>query len=151
LTVYRKILVPLDGSGRAENILRHVEGLALSLRSKVVFLQVVRPVIVMEGYKTISAEGSRRQSHRALDEALKYLAGIEGEFREKGIETETISEIGPVVSTIISIAQRENVDLIAMASHGRGGVSRAFYGSVSSGVLNQVDRPLLLIRSRREP
>jgi nucleotide-binding universal stress UspA family protein len=60
------------------------------------------------------------------------------------------SEVGPVVSTILCVAQREAVDLIAMASHGRSGLSRAFYGSVAAGVLNQVDRPMLLIRARSE-
>jgi nucleotide-binding universal stress UspA family protein len=53
-----------------------------------------------------------------------------------------------VVETVISVAQRENADLIAMASHGRSGMSRVFYGSVAAGVLQQIDRPMLLIRSR---
>ena len=148
--MYQKILVPLDGSSRAERILRHVEEIALQHRSKIIFLQVVRPIIVMDGYKTIQPEESLAGSRRAIDEAQAYLAIVEGEFREKGIETKRIAEIGPVVSTILGVAQREAVDLIAMASHGRSGLSRAFYGSVAAGVLNQVDRPLLLIRARSE-
>ncbi len=47
-------------------------------------------------------------------------------------------------------AQKDNVDLIAMTSHGGGALSRVFYGRVASGVLNRVDRPLLLIRTRKE-
>lgn len=148
--MYKKILVPLDGSSRAERILRHVEEVALQHRSKIIFLQVVRPVIIMDGYKTIQPEESLSGSRRAIDEAQAYLAVVEGEFREKGFETKRFAEIGPVVSTILSVAQREAVDLIAMASHGRSGLSRAFYGSVAAGVLNQVDRPLLLIRARSE-
>jgi nucleotide-binding universal stress UspA family protein len=46
------------------------------------------------------------------------------------------------------VADREQADLIAMASHGRTGLARVFYGSVASGVLNQADRPLLLIRTQ---
>jgi nucleotide-binding universal stress UspA family protein len=57
-------------------------------------------------------------------------------------------ESGNVVETIIRVAAEESADLIAMASHGRGGLSRVFYGSVAAGTLQQVDRPLLLIRSR---
>ena len=53
-----------------------------------------------------------------------------------------------VVKAIIDAAERENADLVAMASHGRSGLSRAFYGSVAAGVLQRIDRPLLLIRSR---
>jgi nucleotide-binding universal stress UspA family protein len=54
---------------------------------------------------------------------------------------------GPIVEEIINIADRENVDLIAMASHGRTGLPRAFYGSVAAGILHRIDRPLLLVRS----
>ena len=46
------------------------------------------------------------------------------------------------------LAQEHAVDLIAMASHGRGGLSRVFYGSVAAGILQRIDRPLLLIRAR---
>jgi nucleotide-binding universal stress UspA family protein len=45
------------------------------------------------------------------------------------------------------VAQSEGVDLVAMASHGRSGLRRVFYGSVAAGVLNRIDRSLLLIRS----
>jgi nucleotide-binding universal stress UspA family protein len=55
---------------------------------------------------------------------------------------------GNVVAGIIDAANQESADLVAMASHGQGGVERAFYGSVAVGVLNRIDRPLLLIRSR---
>jgi len=46
-------------------------------------------------------------------------------------------------------AEQANADLIAIASHGRGGLARVFYGSVAAAILNQVDRPLLLVRSRK--
>jgi nucleotide-binding universal stress UspA family protein len=54
-----------------------------------------------------------------------------------------------VVDTIIQTAKEHAVDLVAMASHGRTGLERVFYGSVAAGVLQSVDRPLLLVRSRR--
>ncbi|MEJ2012567.1 MAG: universal stress protein [Anaerolineales bacterium] len=98
--MFEKILVPLDGSARAEAILPTVESLAL-------------------------------------------------EFREKGVETETVLAQGSVVETIIQTAVEHDVELIAMASHGRTGLQRVFYGSVAAGVLQSVDRPLLLVRSRR--
>jgi nucleotide-binding universal stress UspA family protein len=46
------------------------------------------------------------------------------------------------------VAARQGADLIAMTSHGRGGLPRVFYGSVAASVLQRVDRPLLLVRSR---
>jgi len=146
--MYKKILVPLDGSERAEQILPHVEGLAEMNESEVVFLRIVRPTVISDGYKGILVDESRQEGERQVADALAYLSGIEEEWRKKGIATKKISEIGSIVSSIIKVAQQEAVDLIAMASHGRGGISRVFYGSVAAGVLQAVDRPLLLIRAR---
>ncbi len=146
--MYKKILVPLDGSGRAEKILPHVENLAKVNGSEVVFLKVVQPIIISDGYKGILVDESRGESRRKVDNALEYLSGIEDKFNKVGITTDKISMIGSIVTTIIEVSKNESMDLIAMASHGRSGLSRVFYGSVAAGVLNAVDRPLLLIRSR---
>jgi nucleotide-binding universal stress UspA family protein len=51
------------------------------------------------------------------------------------------------VASILAVADRENVDLVAMASHGRSGLGRVFYGSVAAGVLHATNRPLLLVRA----
>ena len=148
--MYKKILVPLDGSRRAEKILTHVEHLAKANQSEVVFLKVVQPIIITDGYKGILIDESRGESQRKVDSSLEYLAGIEEQFNKIGITTDKISMIGSIVITIIEVSQNENIDLIAMASHGRSGLSRVFYGSVAAGVLNSIDRPLLLIRSRND-
>ena len=144
--MYRKILVPLDGSKRAERILPHVEELAKRYKAKVIFLQVIE-------YKTTATtEAGFVLSNQEFDlvkkQAETHLAGIQGEFREKNIESKIYVIYGPVVEVIINTAALEGVDLIALASHGRGGLSRVFYGSVAAGLLHRVDRPLLIIRSR---
>ena len=54
---------------------------------------------------------------------------------------------GQVVPSIVDLAEREKVDLVAMASHGRSGLSRFYYGSVAAGVLHRIERPLLIVRS----
>ena len=145
--MYNTILVPLDGSKRAERILSHVEELARRLQARIVFLQVVEPTYdVMDPHGTVMDINIELMEKRER-EAETYLAGLQGEFEDRGIQTRTFVEKGPVVSTIIQVAEREGVDLIAMASHGRTGLSRVFYGSVAAGVLHQVDRPLLLIRA----
>lgn len=146
--MYKKILVPLDGSSRAEQILPHVEELALNFGAKVIFLQVIEPEHTYPGPAQVEYNLEMMQ-HREKD-AEQYLAAKRGVFREKGIKTQVRIEHGGIASTIHNVAQGEDVDLIAMASHGRGGLARVFYGSVASAVLQRVDRPLLLIRSRRE-
>ena len=148
--MYRTILVPLDGSKRAERILPHVEELAQRYSAVVIFLQVVEVnhhfIGPHESYVEIDMDTVKHQKM----EAESYLASWRGEFREKGINAKACVEQGPVVKKIIDVAEREDVDLIAMASHGRGGLSRVFYGSVAAGVLQQIDRPLLLVRSRQD-
>lgn len=89
----------------------------------------------------------QEQLERETKVAKTYLAGLKGEFREKGIEARVRVVHGPVVEAIITAAERENADLIAIASHGRNGVSRVFYGSVAAGILQRADRALLVIRS----
>jgi nucleotide-binding universal stress UspA family protein len=143
--MYKTILVPLDGSKRAERILPHVEGIAQYSKAEVIFLQVIESHHYYVGtYGTVS---NVDLSYDQEKEAKKYLSSLRGEFREKDINARFFIEKGPVVRRIIEVADRENVDLIAMASHGRTGLSHVFYGSVAAGVLHRIDRPLLLVRS----
>jgi nucleotide-binding universal stress UspA family protein len=152
--MYKTILVPLDGSARAEYILPHVENLAINYKAKVILLQVMEPLQIVNpsihvtDALTDTVKESLNDFNRRYEEINTYLSGRQGEFKEKGIDVRKFVEQGPVVETVISVAQRENADLIAMASHGRSGMSRVFYGSVAAGVLQQIDRPMLLIRSR---
>jgi nucleotide-binding universal stress UspA family protein len=146
--MYKSILTPLDGSKRAESILKHVEELARRFDAKVVFLQVIEPNNFIVGSETAFYAQYEEDMENKSKQAEVYLAGIKGEFREKGIESRERVVHGPIVDAIIAAAESENVDLIAIASHGRSGLSRVFYGSVAAGILNRADRPLLLIRSR---
>ena len=147
--MYKIILVPLDGSKRAERILRHVENLAFCFKSRVIFVQVVRPPR-MSSAEEYNMTIHLKEIEQRKKEAESYLSALKGEFREKGIDVRIRVAQGPVVRNIIKAAEREAAELIAMTSHGRTGLARAFYGSVAAGVLNQVDRPLLLIRSRAD-
>jgi len=147
--MYKTILVPLDGSKRAEAILPHVEELAQHYKSKIIFMQAIEPLPLVFG-----PEGDITLHQKELKERTNYvesyLTGIRGEFHEKGINAHIHVAHGPVVEGIIKVAEKEGVDLIALASHGRSGLSRVFYGSVAAGVLHRIDRPLLLIRSHAD-
>lgn len=145
--MYRRILVPLDGSERAEAILPYVEELARVHGSTIVFLQVIEPGATMVTPYEMAAYYDAELAERWAQEAKNYLEGLCQEFQEKELHSRCIVETGPVVRTIIEVAQRENADVIAMASHGRTGLGRVFYGSVAAGILQQADRPLLLVRA----
>ena len=146
--MYKKILVPLDGSERAEKILPHVEGLANCFGAQVVLLQIVELATPLVVDYDVSGGLIPDLILQTKDDANSYLATWKEKFTKKGIQTNTFVERGPVVDTIIKVAKAEGADLIAMASHGRSGLSHVFYGSVAIGVLHRADRPLLLIRSQ---
>ena len=153
--MYQTLLVPLDGSPRAENILPHVENLAMQFKSKVFFLQVVEPPLQFVNPSFYETTIQTDVIHEYLEdfkrkkeEISAYLAGIQEGFQKKGIDAGIFVEQGGVVETILSVAQRENADLIAIASHGRSGLSRVFYGSVAAGIMQKIDRPILIIRTR---
>jgi nucleotide-binding universal stress UspA family protein len=148
--MYKRILVPLDGSKRAETILPHVEQLAQRFEAEVIFLRVVEPppLMVTPGQPDMTLH--QQEVEQRTQEAELYLKAIEGEFQQLGINARIELGQGPVVEAIIAAAAQHEIDLIALASHGRSGLAQVFYGSVAAGVLHRVDRPLLLVRSQIE-
>jgi nucleotide-binding universal stress UspA family protein len=146
--MYKKILVPLDGSKRSEMILPHVQDLASRYQATVIFLMALEYTFAT-GVEGAFIEFNEKDFNRKQDEVKSYLKKIADKFTKEKIEAETRIASGPAVAAIIETASKDNVDLIAMTSHGGGSLSRVFYGSVASGVLNRVDRPLLVIRTRK--
>jgi nucleotide-binding universal stress UspA family protein len=145
--MYEKILVPLDGSKRAEMIRPHVRELASRFQSTVILIKVVDYIYAdATGESYISV--SQKNFNAKFEENEHYLDGVASKLRAKGITCKTLVVHGPVVEKIIEAASTEDVDLIAMTSHGYGGLTRIFYGSVAAGILNRVDRPLFIVRSR---
>ena len=145
--MYANILVPLDGSARAERILPYVEEISVKFGSRITLLQIVESAMTIVSPYDIAPYDAAEDTKRLAGEAHSYLSGLEGSFRCKHIDVRSIVESGPVVMTISDVAEREACDLIAMASHGRTGLTRVFYGSVAAGVLHRADRPLMLIRA----
>jgi nucleotide-binding universal stress UspA family protein len=145
--MYETILVPLDGSPRAEAILAYVEPMAQHLGSKLLLLRVVDPAALMTGLEGLPIDISRDLIHQEADESTRYLEALKGELTARNVSVRISVRYGAIVQAIIDAAEAEKADLIAMASHGRTGLARIFYGSVAAGVLHHVDRPLLIIRS----
>ena len=147
--MYKTILVPLDGSKRAEAILPHVEDVARSTGAAIVFLQVVEPPKIT-GYEGFDPGLYQNELEELTRQAKSYMDSQEDKFRKKGFDCRSRTDHGAIVRSILNAADAEKADLIAMASHGRGGLARVFYGSVAAGVLQRIDRPLLLIRAAFE-
>jgi nucleotide-binding universal stress UspA family protein len=147
--MYSTILVPLDGSKRAEAILPHVEQLAQRYGAKVIFFRVVEPPPLMVPPRQPDLNLHRQEVDRRTAEAEAYLKALVGEFQQLDIDARMELGQGAVVEAIIDAAARHGADLIALTSHGRSGLAQVFYGSVAAGVLQRVDRPLLLVRSQK--
>jgi nucleotide-binding universal stress UspA family protein len=145
--MYNTILVPLDGSKRAEAILPHVQDLAQRYGAVVILLRVVGEVPSTGSLDYVDIEVFRQELDRRTEAARAYLTSVQQRLAREGIDARIVVNDGPVVDAIIRTAEDEGADLIAIASHGRTGLRRVFYGSVAAGVLHRVDRPLLLVRS----
>ena len=149
--MYQTILVPLDGSKRAEAILSHVESIAKSNAAKVFFLKVEEEPIMLDRDEVIDVEKYHEvfEKQKALSQA--YLDGLQARFDESGIRAVTQLAFGSVVKAILNLASQTGTDLIAMATHGLSGLARVSYGSVAAGVLQAADIPILLIRNPGDP
>ncbi|MBK6328018.1 MAG: universal stress protein [Chloroflexi bacterium] len=147
--MYKKILVPLDGSDRAAAILPHVIDMAQCNQASVTLLQVIeREVVLVSPYDPLTSFEPENLIAQQITDAEAYLDAHCAHLQELGIAVQRLVKRGPVVETVIEIANEADVDLIAMASHGRSGLARVLFGSVATGVLQHARQPLLLIRSR---
>lgn len=145
--MYKTILVPLDGTKRAEAILPYVEDLLKqSHPSKAILLRVVEPE-----YSDPKLGWAYTQDYvnyeRVTKEAEEYLGTIQDKLRSKGLKAETYIANGSPVNGIVKSADHRNVDLIAMSSHGRTGLSKVLFGSVAADILHQVKQPVLIIHA----
>lgn len=147
--MYNKILVPLDGSKRAEAVLPHAMEMANRYGAEIIFLLVEELYVMLEWDEVVDLTKCQEKFDTRKKASESYLDQIKAEFRDKAIKTDTHVVYGPVVKSILSTAEEMDVDIIVMASHGLSGLPRTFYGSVTAGVLQKVDRPLLIIRTRR--
>jgi nucleotide-binding universal stress UspA family protein len=148
----RRVLVPLDGSRLGEGAVSHVETLAGSLGAEVVLLHIVDPLIVQPMYGPLLSyplpvpEGE--EAMRA--EAKAYLSGVEKTLSEKGLETTGEVLFGSPADQIIDFAERNDIDLIALSTHGRSGIGRWVFGSVTDKVLHAGDTAVLVIRPAKK-
>lgn len=140
--MYQRILVLLDGSKRAETILPQVESLAQQCGAAIILLEVLEPLThyaAAVAPDLIAAGAAQRTA-----EVRRYLCDLQEGLQLRGFTVRTIVKRGPVVETILGVAQEEAVDLIALASHGYTGLAHFLHGSVAAEILHRVQTPLLI-------
>jgi nucleotide-binding universal stress UspA family protein len=149
--LYKKVLVPLDGSKLAECVLPHVERLAESgMVKEIIMLRVCdSPSIIADYPETKNKTWDKhveRMTTNAQQACSLYIEDVEQSLKDKGFKVKAESSLGKPAEEIVNFANKSKVDLIIMASHGRSGVSRWAYGSVAEKVLRSSCIPVLLVK-----
>lgn len=136
-----RILIPLDGSELAAQALPHGVLQARRFGAGVVLLRVVEPTPapVAEWAAPEDLDASR-------ETAESYLAELKKALVAQGLDVECHTRMGPPAETLLAFARTEDIDLIAMSTHGRSGIGRWVYGSVADKVLRGAETPVFLVR-----
>ena len=146
--MYRKIMIPLDGSELAECVLPHVEAITNGCGvPEVVFVRVVEHVDLQPDWD-YAADKELRQSMDAeiRARAEDYLREIASRVNYQGAKVNTMVISGKAAESLSDYAQESDTDLIVIATHGRSGVSRWIWGSVADRLLRSSKVPVLMVR-----
>ncbi len=146
--MYKKILVPMDGSELAECVLPHVETIVKGCGvASVVFIRAVTEGVAGRRGPTFFTENEWKQIEaRSEAGAQEYLKGLTGKLHWGAVPVQGEVALGDAAATIADYADKNGIDLIVMATHGRSGLSRIAWGSVADRVLRSVKVPVLMVR-----
>lgn len=147
-----RILVPLDGSALAEEVLPLASAMARQLRGELALLRVVPPLVnqylVTENGTYVYEDDLKTI---VLRDARTYLRAVVQTLSERGVNAVPVLETGLPAEALLDYARATKADLIAMSTHGRGGLGRLAFGSVAHRVLLEAHVPVLLHRSGAQP
>jgi nucleotide-binding universal stress UspA family protein len=142
--VYKRALVPLDGSMAAESTIPFILQVAGPLDLDVTLLNVVVPrpsaAVVEAGPVVVD------NTEKLAAEAEGYLIPLARELRANGVRVTTAVRRGEPVAEILAGVGEAHADMIIMTTHGRTGLGRLLFGSVAEGVLRQADVPVFMMR-----
>jgi nucleotide-binding universal stress UspA family protein len=140
--MYKRVLVPLDGSELAEETLPHAAVHAGQFGGEIVLLKVLEPL----PEPSMAGRGAVRSAEVASAQlAEDYLEGIAAGLREQGIPAQTVTVEGKPYVEIIRFAEENEIDLVVMSTRGHSGLSRWLLGSVADRVARGATVPLLLV------
>jgi nucleotide-binding universal stress UspA family protein len=149
----KKLLLPLDGSPFAEAPITFIDDLTKGTKTEIVLTTVCEPPLVPSyGDRPINPAWKKHRDElwaATQQQASEYLNKVKTRLEKQGmkIKSQVIpGELGRIAESIMQVAQKEKVDLIAMTTHGRSGVSRWVYGGVANRIVEESLQTVLLIR-----
>ena len=148
--MYKRIVVPLDGSDLAEVALPHAEELS---RLTGAGLHLVRVVDIVSGtpygaYIALEAVGYAEALSAEKTDSVAYLSRMQTRLAARGFSVTTECRRGPAAHELTQSVDLD--DVIVMATHGRGGMRRWLIGSVAEEVIRHSPVPVLLVRADQE-
>ena len=139
--MYKRILVPLEHSPADQTILRHVTDLAKLSGAEVILLHVA------DGWAARNMEQLNLKESEEMKEDRAYLERVAKELRAAGLEVDAVLAAGDPAKEIASAAEREQVDLIALATHGHRLLDDVVRGSTATALRHITRIPILMVRS----
>ena len=145
---FRQILIALDGSASAEQILEPAQRLGELTQAAYTLLHVVEPhTLISSGTFTAPTDFAAEDTQQHQMEAQRYLERIAGSLRATGVSVGVDVRVGDqVAAAILNAAREQRVDLLAIATHGRSGLARLLLGSVADKLVRGATLPVLLWR-----
>ena len=143
--MYRRIMMPVDGSDLAEQVVPHVEALSKVFGAHVTVLWATGPVPTVAGVAVASEERWQAEDNEL---AGPYLERVLKRLLAGGVDAVVERAKGVPAKVILEQAASSQVDLIAMMTHGRSGIKRLALGSVAEEVVRHAECPVLLVRAR---
>ena len=146
--MYKRILVPLDGSELARKALDYAEKLAETFDSEIILFQVV-PFMSIYGAPDLMTPFIVNDE-KQREAAERYLTNLSEELKKRGFKVTAEVKTGQQVAVeIVDFAKESGVDLIVMCTHGHSGITLWALGSVAYKVLTIAETPILLIHLKR--
>lgn len=143
--MYKRILVPLDGSPAAEAIFPHVKGIASGLGSELILLHVI-PTAVPE-FAPPARPFAKDSIYKEKRKIARYLKDLCAKLEKENLQVNYLLSAGGVPETILEVADLMETDMIAMATSGRSPAQMLLLGSVTYYVVRHSPLPVLIIRA----
>ena len=154
--MHEKIVVPLDGSKVGEAALPYVEDIVSKLspevKTEVVLVQVLAPASIptVTGRTPDATPYTEQELEKTEKKAMEYLNQTGEALKSKGVTVTAKVAVGDASEQIVKVAEEIDANLIAMSTHGRTGLSRWAFGSITDKVLRREGRiPVAMIRAPR--
>ncbi len=155
--MYKKIMVPLDGSDLAECVLPQVDGFVAGLQGEtIIFVTVIEPTPTHYSEMgsdidphvfEIMQKNTKMVDEERISYAARYLKQVIYQVKQDGVKYKAEVLVGQVADRLADYIDANKIDLVLIATHGRSGISRWVRGSVADKVLRSSHAPVLMVRA----